>query len=84
MIHPLLHELRPMILELKQPMRLLYEVAGISRQAHHNGLLAMSNEDEKELLKLIDEYNKILLKKEKYQIIAIIIMKCYLNTDINK
>lgn len=47
MIHPLLHELRPMILELKQPMRLLYEVAGISRQAHHNGLLAMSNEDEK-------------------------------------
>lgn len=47
MIHPLLHELRPMILELKQPLRLLYEVAGISRQAHHNGLLAMSIEDEK-------------------------------------
>ena len=47
MIHPLLEKLRPMILELKQPLGLLYEAAGISRQAHHKGLLTKTGEEEK-------------------------------------
>lgn len=47
MIHPLLLKLRPILLELKLPFSLLYKAAGVSRQAHHKGLLSMTMEDEK-------------------------------------
>lgn len=50
MIHPLLLKLRPTMLELKLPFSLLYKIAGISRQAHHKGLLTMTLEDEKWLV----------------------------------
>jgi putative transposase len=46
MIHPLLLKLRSNLLELKLPLRTLYEVAGISRQAHHKGLMSMKVENE--------------------------------------
>jgi transposase InsO family protein len=47
MIHPLLLKLRPIFLELKLPFSMLYKAAGVSRQAHHKGLVSMTIEDEK-------------------------------------
>lgn len=58
MIHPLLQELHPKILQLNQPLSFLYEVAGMSRQAYHKGIRNMIDEDVKwrALPHLVNDY----------------------------